>query len=107
MNKNPFEKLERSLNRDNYLEEQPVAEPVAIIPGFEEEVAEGKLWNYFAGKMEEVSSKVEKEKVNCREKQFWIIKQQISNLQNAYSKQVAQIEAVIRDKYKHVHALFE
>lgn len=57
--------------------------------------------------MEEVEGKVEKEKVNCREKQFWIIKQQVSNLQNTYAKQSGQIETIIRDKYKQVHGLFE
>jgi hypothetical protein len=33
------------------MEEQPVAEPIAIIPGFEEDVIEGKLWNYFIGRV--------------------------------------------------------
>jgi hypothetical protein len=35
MQKRSFDQLERSLNRDNNLEEQPVAEPIAVIPGFE------------------------------------------------------------------------
>lgn len=35
MQKRSFDRLERSLNRDNNLEEQPVAEPIAVIPGFE------------------------------------------------------------------------
>ncbi len=42
------------------MEEQPVAEPVAIIPGFEDELIEGKLWSYFLAKVYSVSGKVEK-----------------------------------------------
>jgi hypothetical protein len=60
MHKRSFDKLEKSLNRDNGLEEQPVAEPVATIPGFEEEAIEGKLWSYFEGRVNAVGGKVEK-----------------------------------------------
>jgi hypothetical protein len=107
MHKRSIDHLERSLNRDNHREEQPVAEPVAIIPGFEEEAIEGKLWTYFLGRVQAVGGKVEKEQVNCREKQFSVIRQQVADLLRNYAQQAAQLEAVVREKYKQVHGLFE
>lgn len=107
LQKRSFDQLERSLNRDNHLEEQPVAEPAAVIPGFEEEAIEGRLWEYFWGRVEAVGGKVEKEQVNCREKHFWVVKQQVTHLQSTYSRQIAQLENVIKEKYKQVHGLFE
>lgn len=107
VHKRSFDNLERSLNRDNHKEEQPVAEPVAIIPGFEDEAIEGKLWNYFLGRVQTVGGKVEKEQVNCREKQFLIIRQQVTHLQRNYTQQITQLEGVIKEKYKQVHGLFE
>jgi hypothetical protein len=57
--------------------------------------------------MESVRGKVEKEQVNCREKHFWVIKQQVAHLQATYIRQTAQLENVIKEKYKLVHGLFE
>jgi hypothetical protein len=56
--------LEKSLEKDNRRDKLPVDEPINVIPDFEEVEIENKLWNYFVAKSEEVSNKVEKEKVN-------------------------------------------
>lgn len=62
--KDVFKELERSLERENK-EEQPVAEPVLVLPEDEKQIEDDSFWQKFKVEADKVAEKVVSERVNC------------------------------------------
>lgn len=85
--KDVFKELERSLERENK-EEQPVAEPVLVLPEDEKQIEDDSFWQKFKVETDKVAEKVVSERVNCYQREFLKIKKEFESHENTRKRQI-------------------